>query len=66
LGSRAVVEAFAKVPRERFFRPGPWRVLSSMAMAEYWTTKDADPRHLYHDVLVAIDEERRLNCGCTL
>ena len=63
LGSRAVVEAFATVPRERFLGPGPWRVLSPMAMAEYWTTEDADPRHLYHDVLIAIDEERRLNNG---
>jgi protein-L-isoaspartate(D-aspartate) O-methyltransferase len=34
-----------------------------MAMTEYWTTEDADPRHLYHDVLIAIDEERRLNNG---
>ena len=48
LGSRAVVEAFATVPRQRFFGPGPWRVLSPMAMPEYWTTEDADPRHLYH------------------
>jgi protein-L-isoaspartate(D-aspartate) O-methyltransferase len=63
LGSRAVIEAFAAVPRERFLGPGPWRVLSPMAMAEYWTTKDADPRHLYHDVLIAIDEKRRLNNG---
>src|ERR1700758_1133289 len=63
LRSRAVVEAFATVPRERFCGPGPWRVLSPMAMAEYWTTQDADPRHLYHDVLIAIDEERRLNNG---
>jgi protein-L-isoaspartate(D-aspartate) O-methyltransferase len=63
LGSRAVVEAFATVPRERFFGPGPWRVLSPMAMPEYWTTEDAHPRHLYHDVLIAIDEKRRLNNG---
>jgi protein-L-isoaspartate(D-aspartate) O-methyltransferase len=63
LASRAVVDAFATVPRERFFGPGPWRVLSPMAMPEYWTTEDADPRHLYHDVLIAIDEERRLNNG---
>ena len=34
-----------------------------MAIAEYWATEDADPRHLYHDVLIAIDEERRLNNG---
>src|SRR6266567_4338039 len=63
LGSRAVIDAFATVPRERFLGPGPWRILSPMAMAEYRTTEDADPRHLYHDVLIAIDEERRLNNG---
>jgi len=63
LRSRAVIDAFATVPRERFVGPGPWRILSPMALAEYWTTEDADPRHLYHDVLIAIDEERRLNNG---
>lgn len=36
---------------------------SPMRMAAYWTTEDADPRDLYHDVLVAIDESRRLNNG---
>jgi protein-L-isoaspartate(D-aspartate) O-methyltransferase len=63
LRSRPVIDAFAAVPRERFFGPGPWRVLSPMAMPEYWTTEDADTRHLYHDVLIAIDEGRRLNNG---
>src|SRR5690348_17751749 len=63
LRTRTVVDAFAAVPREHFLGPGPWQVLSPMAMAEYWTTEDADPRHLYHDVLIAIDEERRLNNG---
>jgi protein-L-isoaspartate(D-aspartate) O-methyltransferase len=61
--SRAVVEAFATVPRERFAGPGPWRLLSPTSMADYWSTEDADPRHLCHDVLVAIDEGRRLNNG---
>jgi protein-L-isoaspartate(D-aspartate) O-methyltransferase len=61
--SRAVVDAFAAVPRERFAGPGPWRLLSPMDLDEYWTTEDADPRHLCHDVLVAIDEARRLNNG---
>jgi protein-L-isoaspartate(D-aspartate) O-methyltransferase len=63
LASGAVIDAFATVLRERFFGPGPWRVLSPMALGEYWTTEDADPRQLYHDVLIAIDEERRLNNG---
>ena len=61
--SPAVVKAFATVPREHFSGPGPWRLLSPMRGADYWTTEDADPRHLYHDVLVAIDESRRLNNG---
>ena len=61
--STAVVEAFATVPRERFAGPGPWRILSSIRGRDYWTTEDADPRHLCHDVLVAIDEARRLNNG---
>ena len=59
----AVVKAFATVPREHFLGPGPWRILSPMSTAKYWTTDNADPRHLYHDVLVAIDEKRRLNNG---
>jgi protein-L-isoaspartate(D-aspartate) O-methyltransferase len=63
VASRVVVEAFATVPREHFFWPGPWRILSPMAITEYWTTEDAEPRHLYHDVLIAIDESRRLNNG---
>jgi protein-L-isoaspartate(D-aspartate) O-methyltransferase len=61
LQSEALVKAFAKVPRERFLGPGPWRMLSPGF--EYWTTNDADPKHLYHNVLVAIDAERRLNNG---
>jgi protein-L-isoaspartate(D-aspartate) O-methyltransferase len=61
--SPAVVEAFATVPRELFAGPGPWRVLSPMRGRDYWTTDDADPRRLCHDVLVAIDETRRLNNG---
>ena len=32
VGSRAVIDAFATVPRERFLGPGPWRILSPMAM----------------------------------
>lgn len=61
--SPAVVKAFATVPRERSSGLRPWRLLSSMRIANYWTTEDADPRHLHHDVLVAIDETRRLNNG---
>lgn len=63
LRSPAVAQAFANVPRELFAGPGPWRILSPRRGEDYWSTEDADPRRLYHDVLVAIDETRRLNNG---
>jgi protein-L-isoaspartate(D-aspartate) O-methyltransferase len=65
--SDAVINAFATVAREAFVGPGPWRIKSPMALgtsrAEYWTTADANPRHVYHDVLIALDETRGINNG---
>jgi protein-L-isoaspartate(D-aspartate) O-methyltransferase len=63
LDSPAVVAAFAAVPRERFVGAGPWRVRSPMGPAEYWATEEADPRAVYHDVLIALDEPRGINNG---
>jgi len=61
MANRRLVDAFAVVPRERFAGPGPWRILNWWD--GYWTTPDDDPRWLYHNVLVALDETRRLNIG---
>lgn len=61
--SSALHAAFATVPRERFLGPGPWRIRSFWELAGYWTTADADPRHVYHDVLIALDEALGLNNG---
>lgn len=61
--SQAVRSAFATVPRECFVGPGPWRIKSPMRMRDYWTTADADPSRVYHDVLIALDEARRINNG---
>jgi protein-L-isoaspartate(D-aspartate) O-methyltransferase len=61
IGSDRVVEAFAAVPRERFAGPGPWRLLHDGD--GYWSTPDANPHWLYHNVLIALDEKRRLNIG---
>jgi protein-L-isoaspartate(D-aspartate) O-methyltransferase len=58
-----VVAAFASVPRERFVGEGPWNLVSPIRGLGYWQTADADPVHLYHDVLVAIDPRRGLNNG---
>jgi protein-L-isoaspartate(D-aspartate) O-methyltransferase len=62
LKSEALVRAFAKVPREHFLGPGPWQVFSPGSETD-WTTKNADPRHLYHNLLVVIDAKRHLNNG---
>jgi protein-L-isoaspartate(D-aspartate) O-methyltransferase len=52
------------VPREAFLGPGPWQIARPFEVgAPYRTTADADPRHLYHDVVVAIDPARQLNNG---
>jgi protein-L-isoaspartate(D-aspartate) O-methyltransferase len=65
--SEALVRAFARVPREQFLGPGPWK-LGSMdsgitGTPKYRPTPDADPRHVYHNVVIAIDETRHLNNG---
>jgi protein-L-isoaspartate(D-aspartate) O-methyltransferase len=66
LRSKALVEAFAKVPRENFLGPGPWQIGSADTLSQqvaYRETEDADPRRLYHNVVVVIDRERNLNNG---
>jgi protein-L-isoaspartate(D-aspartate) O-methyltransferase len=35
----------------------------SNGFAEYWSTDDDDPSHVYHDVLIALDESRGINNG---
>lgn len=60
--SPALLRAFARVPRERFLSRGPWKILN-FDFATYWATEDANPRHLYHNILVAIDPKRHLNNG---
>jgi len=71
--TEALVKAFAKVPREHFLGSGPWQIASPDARGSsmggmtigmsYRLTDDADPRHLYHNVLIAIDPSRQLNNG---
>jgi len=34
-----------------------------MDLAEYWTTGDDRPSHVYHDVLIALDEARGITNG---
>jgi protein-L-isoaspartate(D-aspartate) O-methyltransferase len=64
LKSDGLVRGLASVPREEFIGPGPWQILRLPNLAGgYVTTPDADPRHLYDNVLVALDPGRGLNNG---
>ena len=64
LRSRRLVEALATVPRERFLPPGPWTIRSEADLqAPPRTTPDADPRHVCHNIAVAIDATRMLFNG---
>jgi len=64
LKSPAVVEALASVARERFLPPGPWTIRGEADFqAPPRQTADADPRHVYHNIAVAIDAARMLFNG---
>src|SRR5262245_5750509 len=64
LRSPALFRSLARVPREAFLGPGPWKLMFINQVGEgYKDTPDADPCHLYDNVLVAIDPVRRLNNG---
>ncbi|MFK7762423.1 MAG: protein-L-isoaspartate O-methyltransferase [Roseobacter sp.] len=58
-----VLDAFQDVPREAFAGPGPWTVRSVFYDMTSRRTPDADPRWLYHCVLVALDETKGINIG---
>jgi protein-L-isoaspartate(D-aspartate) O-methyltransferase len=60
MSSPVLFVAFASVPRERFVGPGPWLIQS---WGEHWTTAEADPRHVYHDTLIALDAAKHINNG---
>src|SRR5580704_4626820 len=69
----ALIEGLARVPREAFLGPGPWLVVraqrtlpppgATATKSPYRPSIDADPRRLYHNILIAIDPDRRLNNG---
>lgn len=65
LRSKAVVEAFRRVPREEFLGTGPWQIaIPDSAMgSSYRLTEDAEARHVYHNVSVALDSKRQLFNG---
>lgn len=70
LTTPGLVEAFAKVPREKFLGPGPWQIGSAdaraMSVAGFgqlsYVTVD-DPRDVYHNVVISLDRAKDINNG---
>ena len=65
-----LVEAFARVPREKFLGSGPWEIssadvgrLPALGAMQLSHTQTDDPRNLYHDVLVVLDKTGDINNG---
>src|SRR3954471_14103168 len=70
LRTPALVDAFARVPREQFLPAGPWTVLAESADSylpgrdlRTRLTPDADPARVHHNIAVAIDADRQLFNG---
>ncbi|HLI81640.1 MAG TPA: methyltransferase domain-containing protein [Candidatus Binataceae bacterium] len=61
--SERLVRALSEVPREDFLGPGPWKSMRHTFPLKYEDTPDANPAHIYDDVLVALDFARGLNNG---
>ncbi|HTZ89730.1 MAG TPA: class I SAM-dependent methyltransferase [Alloacidobacterium sp.] len=55
-----LTSAFAATPRERYLGPGPWKVFTARG---YIQTPSDDPAFIYQDIVVALDEEHRINNG---
>jgi protein-L-isoaspartate(D-aspartate) O-methyltransferase len=61
-----LVAAMAAVPRERFLPPGPWMIVGEgdyRSGGRPRSTPDDDPRHVYHNVSIALDPGRHLFNG---
>ncbi len=65
LRSPRLIQAFATVPREKYLGSPPWRIVhgQSLGSSKPPVHETSDPCDLCHNVLVSIDEARRLNNG---
>jgi len=57
---RALLDAFARVERERFLGPPPWRLYSPH---DQTVTLESDPREVYRDALVVLSADDGINNG---
>ena len=58
-----IIDAFATVPREHYLGAGPWQIHSRLNVGTTHQSATDSPHHLYHDVLVSIDQSSGINNG---
>jgi protein-L-isoaspartate(D-aspartate) O-methyltransferase len=63
LDSPHLISAFARVPREKFLGPAPWKIAGESYLNQSGYRTSDDPCDLYHNVVVAIKSEQSLNNG---
>lgn len=70
LTTPGLVEAFAKVPREKFLGAGPWeigsaegRAMSAAGIGQLSYFMVEDPRDVYHNVVISLDRAKDINNG---
>lgn len=70
LTTPGLVEAFARVPREKFLGPGPWqigsanaRTMSAAGFGQLSYVPVEDPRDVYHNVVISLDRAKDINNG---
>jgi protein-L-isoaspartate(D-aspartate) O-methyltransferase len=70
LTTPGLVEAFARVPREKFLGQPPWligsavaRALSVVGIGQMSYVSVEDPRDVYHNVVISLDRSKDINNG---
>jgi protein-L-isoaspartate(D-aspartate) O-methyltransferase len=70
LTTPGLVEAFGRVPREKFLGPAPWyigsaemRAMSLAGTLQMSYVSVEDPRDVYHNVVVSLDRSKDINNG---
>lgn len=59
----AIIDAFAPPTREKFLDDGPWHIHPRAFDRPAYISPAADYHHLYHDVLISIDNDLGINNG---
>lgn len=61
--NQRIVDAFACVPREQYLGDGPWGIHSRLSIGAINQSASSNPVHLYHDLLITIDQASGINNG---